>query len=84
MRTKGVAKNVAESPQHGAILQGVEMQGYKNVNEVAELFGVTHRTVRNWISSGLIVAYKRNKSHLLIDERSLDAILTPVRGVSRG
>lgn len=81
---KGLAKNVAEGPQHGVILQGGEMYGYKQVSEVAEMFGVTNRTVRNWISTGLIVAYKRNNSNLLIDERSLDAILTPVRGATRG
>lgn len=59
------------------------MKTYMPINEVAALFGVTSRTVRNWISSGLIVAYKRNNHTLLVDERSLDSVLQPVRGAKR-
>lgn len=83
MGTKGVAKNVAEGPQHGVSLLGGEMYGYKPISEVADMFGVTTRTVRNWISTGLIEGYKRNNQAVLIDERSLDAVLMPIKGGRR-
>ena len=55
------------------------MQSYLTQIEVANLFGVSTRTVRNWISQGLIIAYKRNGYVVLIDERSLDNVLTPIK-----
>jgi hypothetical protein len=54
-----------------------------SISVVAEMYGVTERTVRNWISKGLIKAYKRNNHAVFIDERSLDNILTPIKGVAR-
>jgi len=54
-----------------------------SISEVAERYGVTQRTVRNWISKGLITAYKRNNHAVFIDERSLYNILTPIRGAQR-
>lgn len=56
------------------------MQGMKSLHEVALEWNVSTRTVRNWIAKGPIVAYKRNNHVILIDERSLDGILKPVRG----
>lgn len=74
------AIGVAESPRHGVVLQGGEMQGMKSLHQVALEWNVSTRTVRNWIAKGLIVAYKRNDHVILIDERSLDGILKPIRG----
>jgi DNA-binding transcriptional MerR regulator len=54
-----------------------------SISEVADMYGVTERTVRNWISKGLITAYKRNNHAVFIDERSLDNILTPIKGAQR-
>jgi predicted site-specific integrase-resolvase len=56
------------------------MQGMKSLHEVAVEWNVSTRTVRNWIAQGLIVAYKRNNHAILIDERSLDGILKPIKG----
>ena len=56
------------------------MYPYVNQEEVALRFRVTKRTVRNWVSRGLIVGYKRNGHTIWIDERSLDNIMTPIRG----
>ena len=55
------------------------MSRYLSLSEVAQIFDVTPRTVRNWISKGLIVAYKRNNFGVLIDERSLDNVLQPIK-----
>jgi DNA-binding transcriptional MerR regulator len=49
--------------------------------QVAERYDVTERTVRNWISQGLIIGYKRNNQAIYIDERSLDNIFTPIKRV---
>lgn len=57
------------------------MSRFISISEVASLFSVTERTVRNWISSGLITGYKRNNHAVFIDERSLDNIYTPIQGV---
>ena len=56
------------------------MQGMKSLHDVAMEWNVSTRTVRNWIAKGLIVAYKRNNNAILIDERSLDGILKPIKG----
>jgi DNA-binding transcriptional MerR regulator len=56
------------------------MQGMKLLEVVAAEYGVSTRTVRNWISKGLIVAYKRNNHAIFVDERSLDNILRPIKG----
>jgi predicted site-specific integrase-resolvase len=57
---------------------------YISLKDVAATYGVTTRTVRNWISQGLLTAYKRNNHAILIDPMSLDGVLTMVRGGSRG
>lgn len=57
------------------------MGQYVSLSEVAMMFDVTERTVRNWISQGLIVGYKRNNHAVFVDLRSLDNILTPIKGV---
>lgn len=54
-----------------------------SISAVAQRYGVTERTVRNWISKGLITAYKRNNHAVFIDERSLDTILTLIKGAQR-
>ncbi len=56
------------------------MQGMKSLQDVAIEWNVSTRTVRNWIARGLIVAYKRNNHAILIDERSLDGLLKPIKG----
>lgn len=53
-----------------------------SIAEVAHMYGVTKRTVRNWMRKGLITGYKRNNHAVFIDERSLDNILTLIKGVS--
>ena len=77
------AIGVAESPRHGVVLQGGEMQGMKSLEEVAIEYGVTKRTVRNWIAKGLVVAYRRNNQAIYIDELSLDRVLSPIHGGRR-
>lgn len=57
------------------------MDPYIPQDEVARRFEVTTRTVRNWVSKGLIVGYKRNGHSIWIDERSLDGIMSPIRGL---
>ncbi len=52
----------------------------KSLQDVAIEWNVSTRTVRNWIARGLIVAYKRNNHAILIDERSLDGLLKPIKG----
>ncbi len=59
------------------------MQGMKSLEEVAIEYGVTKRTVRNWISRGLVVAYRRNNQAIYIDELSLDRVLSPIHGGRR-
>ena len=48
------------------------------IADVAIDRNVSIRTVRNWISKGLIVAYKRNNHAIFVDLRSLDAMLTRI------
>jgi DNA-binding transcriptional MerR regulator len=55
----------------------------KSLEEVAIEYGVTKRTVRNWISRGLVVAYRRNNQAIYIDELSLDRVLSPIHGGRR-
>lgn len=55
------------------------MQGMKSLEEVALEYGVTKRTVRNWIAKGLVVAYKRNNQAIYIDALSLDGVLSPIQ-----
>ena len=59
------------------------MGPYIPIGQVAEMYSVTERTVRNWISQGLVRGYKRNNHAVFIDERSLDNILIPIKGVKR-
>lgn len=84
MRKKGEGKKCCGWSAHGEISKETDMNGYLPIRDVALLYGVTTRTVRNWISEGYIVAYKRNNHAVLIDERSLDSILKPIRGAQRG
>jgi predicted transcriptional regulator len=59
------------------------MSNYIPIRDVAIEHGVTTRTVRNWVAKGLLIAYKRNNHAVLIDERSLDNILTLVRSAKK-
>ncbi len=73
---------MADGPRHGVNLQGGEMyKATKSLREAADECGVTTRTVRSWVSKGLVVAYKRNNGRIFIDERSLDGMFTLIRGV---
>lgn len=51
------------------------MHDLLTTKEVAKQYGVTPRTVRNWITQGRIVAYKRCGHTLMIDAHSLDRVL---------
>lgn len=55
----------------------------KSLEEVATEYGVTKRTVRNWIAKGLVVAYRRSNQAIYIDALSLDGVLSPIRGAKR-
>ena len=51
---------------------------YLTVKEVARLYGVTERTVRNWISEGKLYARRVAGHSIRIDLRSLDLLSEPV------
>lgn len=56
------------------------MYPYLTQQQVAEMFQVSTRTVRNWINQGLLTGYKRNCHAIFVDERSLDNVMTPIKG----
>lgn len=59
---------------------GVMLDCLIPIAQVAAEKNVSIRTVRNWISSGLVVAYKRNNHAIFVDPRSLDTLLTRIDG----
>lgn len=55
------------------------MDGYLTISEVAEIYAVSEKTVRRWISSSQIIAYKVGGGRTIrIDSSSLGGILEPV------
>lgn len=48
------------------------------VQESAALVGVSHKTVRRWISSGRLTAYKMGPRLVRIDAAELDGMLRPI------
>jgi excisionase family DNA binding protein len=57
------------------------MNDLLTTKQVAEQYGVTPRTVRNWITQGRLTAYKRCGHVLMVDARSLDNLLAIVVNV---
>jgi len=57
------------------------MNDLLTTKQVAEQYGVTPRTVRNWITQGRLTAYKRCGHVLMIDARSLDNLLVIIVNV---
>lgn len=55
------------------------MEYMPTIEEFAEWFGVSQRTVRNWINNGDVVAYRVGKRLIRIDPRSADLICKPVQ-----
>ena len=51
---------------------------YLSLKQLAEVFGVNERTVRRWISSGTLPAYKLGHQWR-ISQRDLDAFLQRAR-----
>ncbi len=54
------------------------MSKYISIAEVADLFGVSERTVRNWISEEKLEAIKVGPRVIRILESSLDLLCEPV------
>ncbi len=54
------------------------MSEYYSVEEVAELFGVSRRTVRNWINEGKLEAYIVGGRLIRVLSSSLDAVAVPL------
>jgi excisionase family DNA binding protein len=55
------------------------MDDYLTVEEVANLYAVSQRTVRNWINSGKIHAKRVGGRIIRIDAQSLDFLCEPVQ-----
>jgi excisionase family DNA binding protein len=53
-------------------------QAVLSIEDVADECGVSTKTVRNWISSGHIPAYRIGKRCLRIKRSDLEAALKPV------
>lgn len=71
--------NAASDNRYLDFQTGASIECLIPIAEVAAERCVSIRTVRNWISRGLIVAYKRNNHAILVDPRSLDNLLTRIR-----
>lgn len=54
------------------------MERFLTIAEVADMFAVTQRTVRNWITEGKITAYRLGGRLIRIDPRSIDLLYEPV------
>ena len=54
------------------------MSKYISIAEVSDLFGVSERTVRNWISEEKLEAIKVGPRVIRILESSLDLLCEPV------
>ena len=54
------------------------MDDYLTIQEVAELYAVSEKTVRNWISEGKLEARRIGGRLIRIESRSLDFLSEPV------
>lgn len=59
------------------------MAEYYSVEEVAELFGVNSRTVRNWINEGKLEAYVVGGRLIRVLHTSLDNLAVPIHRKKR-
>ncbi|MFE3000717.1 helix-turn-helix domain-containing protein [Nocardia sp. NPDC059246] len=50
------------------------------LQEAAKTVSVTERTVRNWISNGLLTGYRFGPKIIRVDREELLALATPVNG----
>jgi excisionase family DNA binding protein len=55
------------------------MDDYLTIQEVAQLYAVSERTVRNWISEGKLEARRIGGRLIRIESRSLDFLSEPVQ-----
>lgn len=55
------------------------MDDYLTIQEVAILYAVTERTVRNWIYEGKLEARRVGGRVIRIESRSLDSLSEPVQ-----
>ncbi|MEW5810893.1 MAG: helix-turn-helix domain-containing protein [Actinomycetota bacterium] len=53
---------------------------YASLKDAAEYSGVTMRTIRNWISEGLITGYRINQRLVRVDLNELDQAMEPFGG----
>lgn len=55
------------------------MDDYLSIAEVADIYGVSHKTVRRWIARNHLTTWRMPGGRLLrIEAASLDGILEPV------
>jgi excisionase family DNA binding protein len=54
------------------------MDDYLTIREVAELYAVSEKTVRNWIQEGKLEARRIGGRLIRIESRSLDSLNEPV------
>jgi excisionase family DNA binding protein len=59
------------------------MYEYYSIQETAELYKVTNRTVRNWINQGKLEAYVVGGRLIRVLASSLDALAVPFRRPNR-
>jgi excisionase family DNA binding protein len=55
------------------------MDDYLTIQEVAQLYAVTEKTVRNWISEGKLEARRIGGRIIRIESRSLEMLNEPVQ-----
>jgi excisionase family DNA binding protein len=55
------------------------MDEYLTIQEVAALYAVSEKTVRNWISEGKLEARRIGGRIIRIESRSLDCLSEPVQ-----
>ena len=61
----------------------LENKPFYNVDDVAEMFNVSKRTVRRWISEGLIVSIKPTRKHLISSKSIRNLILSGTKDEER-
>ncbi|MCG7593729.1 AlpA family transcriptional regulator [Mycobacterium sp. PSTR-4-N] len=68
--------------QTGAVTDSTPATGrrYASLKDAAEYVGVTTRTIRTWISEGLITGYRINQRLVRVDLNELDQAMEPFGG----